>query len=612
MKHKMSTIIPMVEDKPPTPVDFTFDWSDVSFSVTVGKNESKTLLTNMNGSVRSGELCGIMGGSGAGKSTLLSLLTGRVGAGAISGQITLGGMPRNPATWPREYSFVEQEDLLHPELTVTETLMFAAQFRMPNSPFFVKKERVDEVIMDLGLNGCRDTIIGTHGLRGISGGERKRVSIGIELLSFPKLLILDEPTSGLDSFTAFNVLKVVKELAVKRGIAVIMTLHQPRTDILDLLDDILLLAAGKTLYFGPTSAALNHFYDLGFKIPPSTNPSDFFLDIVSLDQRTPELLEASKTRIDLFYKAWVSNNPETKFGFIKVPLKVDFGANPVIRGRLWHELMVLIKRNWLITIRDRVSFIAAVGSSLFVSLIMGMLFFKSGLDSYGIQNRMGVLYFTAINETFSNVIPILGKFDFEKKIARRERSAASYKAWTSFLSKWIVNIPTVAISSLFFALTIYYMVGLNPGADHYLLFLAILVIHSIVSSGLGAFIAAAAPNLDTGQILAPVIVIIFILYGGPLVALNSLPKWLYWFRYISIICNSTGALVQNEFRFVIWTCSKEDILCYTDGEAVIRQFAYDNLDKYYSVGINLVLLAVFLALGATAFERRSRPQMRLN
>ena len=603
----MSTFITIVDEKPTKTKPFTFDWSDVSYTVSVGKDETKTLLTNMNGSVHSGDLLAVMGGSGAGKSTLLSILTGRVGEGTIGGQITLGGMPRNPDTWPREYSFVEQDDLLHGELTVSETLMFAAEFRMPSSSFAVKKQRVDEVIMDLGLNGCKDTVIGDHGLRGISGGERKRVSIGIELLSFPKLLILDEPTSGLDSFTAFNVLKVVKGMAVKRKIAVIMTLHQPRTDILELLDNILLLAAGKTLFFGPTAKALNHFSTMGFKIPPSTNPSDFFLDIVSLDQRSPELLEASKARIQLFHKAWNSNGGSL-FGNPEV---VKFGPAPKISCNSLHELMVLLKRNWLITIRDRISFIAAVGSALVVSLMMGVLFFRSGLDSGGVQNRVGVLFFAAINETFSNVIPILAKFDFEKKIAKRERAAASYKSWTSFLSKWLVNIPTVIISTLAFSVPLYYMVGLKSGFDHYLFYLLIVLIHAVVSSGLGALIAAGVPNLNTGQIIAPMIITIFLLYGGPLVSLNSMPKWLYYFRYLSIICNTTGALMQNEFRGVTWECVKGDILCYPDGESVIRQFAFDNLDKYYSVGINLILLAAFLALGSLAFARRSQPQMRL-
>jgi ABC-type multidrug transport system permease subunit len=357
-------------------------------------------------------------------------------------------------------------------------------------------------------------------------------------------------------------------------------------------------------------AALEHFQQLGFQLPPSTNPSDFFLDIVSLDQRTTELLQASKSRIQTFYEAW-NRKSDSKLALPQNSKAILLAKPPKIDCNWWHELTVLVKRNWLITIRDKVSFIAAVGSSLVVSLIMGALFFRSGVDSSGIQNRVGALFFTAINQSFSNVIPILGKFDFEKQIAKRERAAASYKPWTSFISKWIVNIPTVVIATLFFTVPLYYMVGLNSGVDHYFLYLAIIVIHSIVSSGLGALIAAAVPNLTTGQVIAPVVITIFLLYGGPLVALNSMPRWLYWARYLSIICNSTGALIRNEFSGVSWTCSTNDILCYPDGEAVIRQLGYDNLSKYYSVGVNIILLTVFLVLGSIAFAKRSQPQMRL-
>ena len=144
-------------------------------------------------------------------------------------------------------------------LSVEETLTYSAMLRLPSR--ISKKEkllRVEDIIMQLGLNGCRKTPIGNSLQRGVSGGERKRVSIGIELVTQPKILFLDEPTSGLDSFNAFNIIETIKKLAVEKGKVVLMTIHQPRTDILELFDKIILLSAGKCVWFGSTPGTFDH------------------------------------------------------------------------------------------------------------------------------------------------------------------------------------------------------------------------------------------------------------------------------------------------------------------------------------------------------------------
>lgn len=155
-----------------TPFDFRWTRVNYAVEVTVGKEKkTKQLLENMNGKVNSNEVLAVMGGSGAGKSTFLATVSGRLAGGSLSGDIRLAGEPRDKRTWLQDYSFVEQDDLLHSNLTVQETLQFAARFRLPAAtPAYIIKERVDEIIMDLGLNGCRNTVIGGGGVKGISGG----------------------------------------------------------------------------------------------------------------------------------------------------------------------------------------------------------------------------------------------------------------------------------------------------------------------------------------------------------------------------------------------------------------------------------------------------------
>jgi ABC-type multidrug transport system ATPase subunit len=197
----------------------------------VGPKKEKTekvLLHDVCGQINGGEIIAIMGGSGAGKSTLLNTLAGRISNDvSLSGSILLNGRPRDKSTWKLECAYVEQDDILFTNLTVFETLMYSARLRLTDKMTRKDKtDRVNAVIAALGLEGCRDTKIGDEQNRGISGGERKRVSIGIELVVDPRILFLDEPTSGLDAFNAFNAMETLKNLAKTENKIILLTIHQ--------------------------------------------------------------------------------------------------------------------------------------------------------------------------------------------------------------------------------------------------------------------------------------------------------------------------------------------------------------------------------------------------
>lgn len=224
-----------------------------------------------------------MGPSGSGKTSLLSILGGRTPKGAtVAGDILFNGAPQTKRA-KRQLGFVLQDDLLYESLTVAETLHFAAALRLPRtmSPA-AKRARVDEVITALGLDKCRDTIIGGFFRRGISGGERKRVSVGHELLINPSVLLLDEPTSGLDSTTAMRLVTTLRSLAAG-GRAVATTIHQPSSRLFQLLDKLLLLSDGHAIYYGSASLAADWFHRLGFTLPYGVNAADFLLDVASGD-----------------------------------------------------------------------------------------------------------------------------------------------------------------------------------------------------------------------------------------------------------------------------------------------------------------------------------------
>ncbi|KAI0561378.1 hypothetical protein FGB62_85g11 [Gracilaria domingensis] len=260
----------------------------------------KVILRSISGEARAGTMLAVMGSSGAGKTSLLNLLAGRVstskGAKA-TGAVYLNGEPRNYNKFRKLAAYVIQDDDMFAELTVQEQLTYAALLRLPASmPKEKKLMRVQKVIQELGLGKVKDTMIGNQIVRGISGGERKRVNIGTELVTNPSLLFLDEPTTGLDSFNALNVMTALRQLA-SNGRTIISTIHQPRSSIFALFDQLCLLSEGRVMYFGPAKEAVDYFSALNFRSPSQFNPADFFLDLLSIDPRSVEREANTQARV---------------------------------------------------------------------------------------------------------------------------------------------------------------------------------------------------------------------------------------------------------------------------------------------------------------------------
>lgn len=266
-------------------------FEDVGYSVKLGAMESnyftssepkqtRALLNGVTGIVKPGELLAMLGPSGSGKTTLLTALAGRL-PGKVSGTITYNGQPFS-SSMRRKTGFVTQDDILYPHLTVLETLTYAALLRLPKKLNKQEKmEQADLVIMELGLTRCRNSLVGGPLLRGVSGGERKRVSIGQEMLVNPSLLLLDEPTSGLDSTTAQRIVATLRGLA-RGGRTVITTIHQPSSRLYRMFDEVVVLSEGCPIYSGSADQVMEYFGSIGH-VPGFNfvNPADFLLDLAN-------------------------------------------------------------------------------------------------------------------------------------------------------------------------------------------------------------------------------------------------------------------------------------------------------------------------------------------
>lgn len=261
----------MAEHKPAT-----LYFEDISYAA-----NGKQILTDVSGGARPGQVMAIMGPSGAGKTTFLDILARKNKRGLVGGNVYVNGVKVSDDEFRSVIGFVDQEDTLMPTLTVYETVMYSALLRLPRDmAFTAKKKRVLDVIRELGIFHIKDSMIGSADTtRGISGGERRRVSIACELVTSPSIIFLDEPTSGLDSYNAYNVVESLVTLAQDYNRTVIFTIHQPRSNIVALFDQLVLLAKGRTVYSGEYSKCQKYFADLGYPCPPGFNIADYLVDL---------------------------------------------------------------------------------------------------------------------------------------------------------------------------------------------------------------------------------------------------------------------------------------------------------------------------------------------
>ncbi|KAK6923226.1 ABC transporter family G domain [Dillenia turbinata] len=270
------------------PFNYTggLEFSSLTYTVTKKQkidgswtSQEVDLLHRITGYAPKGCITAVMGPSGAGKSTFLDGLAGRIASGSLKGRVSLDGVEVTPSLIKRTSAYIMQEDRLFPMLTVYETFMFAADFRLGPISRDDKRERVERLIEQLGLSSSRNTYIGDEGTRGVSGGERRRVSIGVDIIHGPSLLFLDEPTSGLDSTSAHSVIEKVHHIA-RSGSTVILTIHQPSSRIQLLLDHLIILARGQLMYQGSSKDVSLHLGRMGRKVPKGENSTEYLIDVI--------------------------------------------------------------------------------------------------------------------------------------------------------------------------------------------------------------------------------------------------------------------------------------------------------------------------------------------
>ncbi|KAI8319816.1 P-loop containing nucleoside triphosphate hydrolase protein [Martensiomyces pterosporus] len=581
----------------------------------------RTLLHGISGEIYPGEVIGLLGPSGAGKTTLLNILAGRIEGGVLNGRVLFRGKKRVPGVFKRRVAYVEQEDVMFPMLTVEETIMFAARLRLTDKSYtqLQKVERVANVMQQLRLSHVKGSKIGDTLNRGVSGGERKRVSIGVGLVTDPDMIVLDEPTSGLDSNSAEMVVELVREITRSRGIASVMTVHQPNANMLSCFDRILLLTQGRLVYFGSTNQAIEYFESKGFPCPIRQNPADFFIDIMSLNNRSPEDLEASRRRIDFLSQCFdESKHPPARVSlsygglYEKPPAGAQAGGQtgslaqpefapswgmiadetPPRRTNWLYEVRTLAQRDAITTLRH-FTFLSAVGlNSVSVLLLLGLLFYKLGNEIESIQNRIGLFFALTLNSTYGVMSHYLYVYYKSKDIMLSERGSGSYRMSTYYISKVIVYLPIAVFSSWIYFAGIYFMAGLQSGAPKFFASLALFTILIVVTLGVTLLMGSFVNTYDLASVVSALIVTTWVVFGGHLANAGELLPAIKWMQYISPAFYIYEGMVRTEFTGLTLHCKANNGLCMARGDDVIKLYKLDQ----FTVG-QCALIGICMAVG---------------
>ncbi|TVU48331.1 hypothetical protein EJB05_07965, partial [Eragrostis curvula] len=560
--------------EPTLPIYLKF--AEVKYRVPA-KGSSREILSGISGSAAPGEVLALMGPSGSGKTTLLSILGGRVGggAGAVEGTISYNDEPYCKSL-KRRIGFVTQDDVLFTHLTVKETLTYAALLRLPRTMTRQQKEeRAMDIIYELGLERCQDTMIGGSFVRGVSGGERKRVCIGNEILINPSLLFLDEPTSGLDSTTALRIVQLLHDIA-EDGKTVITTIHQPSSRLFHKFDKLILLGKGSLLYFGKASEAMPYFESIGCTPLIAMNPAEFLLDLANGNTTDVSVPHELDDKVHMEHQNLENNNSkndcrpsaqdvheylvdayETRVAYKEkkkllapLPISDDMKATITSSKRewgtsWWQQYSILFCRGIKERRHDYLSWMR-ITQVIATSIILGLLWWHSDPSTLkGLEDQAGLLFFIAVFWGFFPVFTAIFTFPQERAMLNKERAVDMYKLSAYFLARTTSDLPLDLFLPVIFMVIVYFMAGLKATATHFFLSMLTVFLSIIAAQGLGLAIGATLLDIKKATTLASVTVMTFMLAGGFFV--KRVPPFISWLRYLSFNYHTYRLLLKVQY-----------------------------------------------------------------
>ncbi|ENN80197.1 hypothetical protein YQE_03367, partial [Dendroctonus ponderosae] len=452
--------------------------------------DKKQILHEVYGRFPSGQLIAIMGPSGAGKSTLLNVLSGYSIQG-VGGKVLINGNPRKLKAFRRLSCYITQDDRLQNLLTVSENMHTSADLKLPSSTSKAEKQAIiDEILSTLGLGNTKETLV-----ERLSGGQKKRLSIALELVSNPLVLFLDEPTTGLDSSSCRQCLELLKVLA-SQGRTIVCTIHQPSASLFQMFDQVYVLAGGRCLYQGGTDNMIPFFEDVQSPCPKFHNPADYVIELAC-----------------------------EEYGKDKVEKMVqDDNGNLQATSKL-NQLKVLLKRGYIKAKRDKTMTYLRIAVNALTALMLGTLYFNAGTDGTKVIDNYNLLFSILMHHTFSTMMLTILTFPTEMSILIKEH----FNRWYSLKMYY-----TSVFCCFIFTSIIYYMTAQPFDNIRFNMFLITSLLVVFVAQSFGLMIGAYF-NVVDGTFLGPTLTVPMMMFAGFGVSLRDLPSYLYWGSYISYL-----------------------------------------------------------------------------
>jgi len=508
------------------------------------RERTKVILNEISGQASPGEVLAIMGPSGSGKTSLLNVIAGR---SSFTGELSVNGDRTDAALMKqlrRKVAYVKQSDLFFDHLTVRDQLTYTALLRLPQALTRVEKyAAVDDIIDTLGLNKCADTTITL-----LSGGEKKRVNIGTELLTDPSVIILDEPTSGLDSTTAVSLMSMLRGLAKRNGKTVLTSIHQPSSAVFRSFDKLMMMANGHVVYFGTPTDSLLYLKNLNLECPSGYNAADHWMDLLVIDSATDESGRAStdsndgivinqvlqgKNATSLLISAWSgetvakkndeSINQSSSSG-------LTFGDVKKFNTTWTAQLTVLMHRS-MKNSRSAIFTPLNIIKSACIGLMMGLLWFQMEYTESRVNDIVSYYFFTMTYWVFDSMFSALMSFPTERKIILKERASGAYHLSAYFLAKTFSEAPTRLALPCFYMVISYWLAGVN---NNFLVFLGstcTTLLSVLAGESFGLIIGVTVTDPDRALSVMTVTSLSLMVVGGFFV--QNIPSFISWIKYLS-------------------------------------------------------------------------------
>ncbi|KAK4279543.1 hypothetical protein QN277_011310 [Acacia crassicarpa] len=604
--------------------------------VCASKKRVVNILQDVSGILKPSRMTLLLGPPGSGKTTLLQALANKSDKDLkVSGRITYCGRELSEFVPQRTCAYISQHDLHHGEMTVRETLDFSGrclgvgtryelllellkrekQTRIKPDPeidAFMKATAMsgqettlitDYILKILGLETCADSLVGDEMRRGISGGERKRLTIGEMLVGPAKAFFMDEISTGLDSSTTFQIVRFLRQMVHIMDVTMIISLLQPAPETYDLFDDIILLAEGQIVYQGPRENILEFFESVGFKCPERKAIADFLQEVTS--------------KKDQEQYWFIRDKP---YQYVSVPDLVDHFNNHYIGQRLYGELQIpcdrsnshpaalvtdkygvsrweLFKacfaREWLLIKRNAFIYIFKTVQIIVMSLIALSVFLRTGMKYGELQDGtkfFGALFFSLINVMFNGMAELALTL-VRLPVFFKQRDFLFYPAWAFALPIWVLRIPLSLMESALWVCLTYYAIGFAPSASRFFRqLLAFFCVHQMGLS-LFRFIAALGRTPIVASALGTFTLLIVFVLGGFVVAKDDIKPWMIWGYYASPMMYGQNAIVINEFLDKRWSSPNfyQKIPEPTVGKALLRARGMFTEEYWYWICVGALL-----------------------